>query len=372
MKTLFKIATVLLVMGGAAYGSITYLNRSNGQGNGNAPSAGAAPRQAAPLQVAVAEVRPEPIQWTVNAVGSVEANETVEITSEQSRRLISIHFEDGELVERGDLLFQLDVRDLEVRKMELEALLELAKLNQERTRNLLSQQATTEAEFDSLRAQVRVLESQIENVTTELDRARITAPFSGRIGLRRVSPGAWLTPSTTMATLADDSRVKIDFKLPERFASAVSIGSPFRFRVETSPHWKEATVTAIEPRIEIATRSLIIRGEADNSEGLFFPGAFVQVELTVTQRENALLVPSKAIVPSMTGNSVFVVVDGKAEERRVETANRTADRVEVTSGVQVGDRVILDNLLRMRNGSDVEIREVVEPGIVRGEAEAAP
>ncbi len=199
-----------------------------------------------------------------------------------------------------------------------------------------------------------MLKAQIEQVQTDIDKTSIRAPFTGRIGLRQVSPGAWMTPTTVMARLQDDSKVKIDFKLPERYAPDVKLNATFRFRVESAPEWTDAVVTALEPQIEEATRSMLVRGLADNAGGHFYPGAFVQVEIPIVHREDAILIPAQAIMPLKGSTSVYTLEDGKATVRPVETGNRTADRIEITSGLAAGDVVLLSNLLRLKPGAKVD------------------
>ncbi len=352
MKTFLKVMLVMLVMAGAAYGSIQWLAHQPKK----APAEKSGGKSGAPdtLKADALKVQTEPMTWNVTAIGTVTANETVELTSEQSRRLAAVHFEDGERVEKDRLLFELDRKDLEVKLDELKARMELATLNEARLKNLIELRATSQADYDTVRIEVAVLKAQIEQVQTDIDKTSIRAPFTGRIGLRQVSPGAWMTPTTVMARLQDDSKVKIDFKLPERYAPDVKLNATFRFRVESAPEWTDAVVTALEPQIEEATRSMLVRGLADNAGGHFYPGAFVQVEIPIVHREDAILIPAQAIMPLKGSTSVYTLEDGKATVRPVETGNRTADRIEITSGLAAGDVVLLSNLLRLKPGAKVD------------------
>jgi membrane fusion protein (multidrug efflux system) len=175
-----------------------------------------------------------------------------------------------------------------------------------------------------------------------------------------------VTPETPLIGLQDTSRIKIDFMLPERHAGAVSPGQKFAFAVAARAAPVSAEILAVEPAIDAPTRSLRVRGIAENPDGALLPGAFVSVEIPVEQLTPGVLVPSQALVPSVAGQAVYVLRDGKAELREVEIGLRTADSVEVRRGLAVGDTVLTSNLLRLRPGVRVEPAAPAETAAAAG------
>jgi membrane fusion protein (multidrug efflux system) len=357
MKALLKIILLLVLLAGAAWGTVTFVQQAEARAAANPPAAGGGGGggrgPSGPLSAEAYVVVHQSVPYNIRVIGSLMANEVVEITSEQSRRLTAIHVQEGELVKQGDLLFELDDSDLKASMGELKARRELAIINERRLRQLLETQTASQAEYDRVRSELDVIDAQIKQIQTELDRTQIAAPFAGRVGLRRVSLGAWVTPSTVLTSLQDVSSIKIDFKVPERHAPAIRPGGRFTFRPEGSGKWTEGKVLAVEPAIESQTRSLIVRGIATNPQNELFPGAFAEVELPLRTDENSVLIPSQAVVPSAQGSSVFVYSEGKARVRPIELGIRLADQVQVLTGLEPGDQVLITNLLRLRPGADV-------------------
>jgi membrane fusion protein, multidrug efflux system len=317
---------------------------------------GPAGAAAAPLRAKLLEVRPSALARTVHAVGTLRANEAVELVPELSRRVTGIHFTEGAAVAAGDLLFQLDDADLRAEIEETKAKISLAEANDERARVLFPQKAISRQELDAARAEVEVLRAQLKAQEVELLKTRITAPFTGKIGTRRVSEGAFVVPGTVLATLQDLSRIKVEFSLPERYAAEVRSGLAFVFRVAGSGKDHEGVVDVVEPEFDAATRSVRLRGICARTEGLF-PGGFAEVRLTLEGDSHGFQVPSQAIVPTPRGQAVYVIEDGKAVLRPVETGIRSDSDVQILRGLEEGEKVALTNLLRMRPGVAVVAEE---------------
>jgi membrane fusion protein (multidrug efflux system) len=204
------------------------------------------------------------------------------------------------------------------------------------------------------------VEAEIASLRVTLAKTEIRAPFSGRVGLRRVSEGAWVTPTTLLTTLQDVSRIKVDFSLPERLAGAVAIGQSFRFRVAGRSEDLEGRVIAIEPAIDAPTRSLVVRGIAENPDGALMPGAFATLDVPVAAETSGILIPAQAIIPSASGHAVYVLRDGTARLQDVEIGMRSAESVQVLRGLALGDTLLTTNLLRMRPGVRVEIAQTAD------------
>lgn len=307
---------------------------------------------AQPLRSELYQVTAMPFARTVATVGTLRANESVVLVSELARRLEKILVKEGSEVAKGDLLFKLDDSDLQATMGEIEERLKLAVVNKDRVAELLPQKAISRQEYDASTSGLAVLEAERATQAVAISKTEIRAPFAGRVGVREVSEGAYVSPSTPLITLQDVSHIKVDFPLPERYANDVHGGQPFTFTVAGNGEVFEGKVTVVEPAIDAATRSLRVRGVCDSPKGLL-PGGFAEVTLTLDGEARGFLVPSQAIVPSQRGSGVYVVKEGKAALVAVQTGLRTEDKVQVLSGLAEGDLVATTNLLRMRPGLEV-------------------
>lgn len=305
-----------------------------------------------PLLAELYQVNAAPFERTVSTVGTLRANEAVVLVSELSRRLVRIDVKEGSEVAKGDLLFKLDDSDLQATMGEIEERVNLATANKDRVADLLPKKAISRQEYDISISGLALLEAQRKTQEVAISKTEIRAPFAGRVGVREVSEGAYVSPTTPLITLQDTSRIKVDFPLPERYSGDVRPGQKFTFTVAGNGEIFEGKVTVIEPAIDAATRSLRVRGVCDSPKGLL-PGGFAEVTLTLDGEARGFLIPSQAIVPSQRGSGVYVIKQGKADLVPVETGIRTEDRVQVLSGLDQGDRVATTNLLRMRPGLEV-------------------
>ncbi|HTV18377.1 MAG TPA: efflux RND transporter periplasmic adaptor subunit [Polyangiaceae bacterium] len=332
----------------------SWLWQSNSEKSAAPASAPAPAAASAAIAVEVVRVQPEPLEVQVTATGTLLGREAVQIVSELSRRLVKVHAEEGAQVARGDVLFELDSTDLAADLAKLDVQSRLARATLDRTERLSAEGLSNQQELDLARARVDEVEADRRALRVTLGKTLIRAPFPGALGLRRVSEGAWLTPSTLLSTLQDTSSLKLDFTLPERYAGALRPGSSFRFRVEGRPESYTGQVAAVEPSVDPATRSLLVRGVIEGAPGLY-PGSAASVEVPL-RVEQALLVPSIAVVPGIEGRRVFVADAGRARAAKVELGFRSADRVQVLSGLAAGDAVITTNLLRLREDAAVTLQ----------------
>jgi membrane fusion protein (multidrug efflux system) len=314
------------------------------------PSAKPALRQ---LTVQVESLTPAPLELTVPATGSLRARESVELVSELNRRLVRVRAVEGAKVKKGEVLFELDVADVRAELDRLAVQARLAEVTLARQNKLVAEGLSTSAEQESAQAKVDELQAERRLREVTLAKAVIRAPFAGTIGLRRVSQGAWVSPSTPLVTLHDTHTLKLDFTLPERYAGLLHQGQRFRFTVEGRAGQETGRVLAFEPAIDASSRSVVVRAEVDNVNDLL-PGTFARIELPL-RLEQALLAPAIAVVPGPDGRRVFVEQDGVARARPVEVGERTADRIQILSGVKAGDRVIVSNLLQLKDGGRVRI-----------------
>ena len=307
-----------------------------------------------PVKVESYEVKAAPFSEQVSTVGTLRANESVTLVAETSRRLVKILAQEGATVKKGELLFQLDDAELQAELQEIEAKLALALANKTRNEQLLPTKAISQLEVDIARAEWSILDAQKKTKLVEIERAQVRAPFDGSMGVRLVSEGAFLSPATPLTTLQDLSQMKIDFSLPERYASVIKKGLEFSFTIAGQGKKQRGSITVIEPAIDEATRSLRVRGVCQAATGLA-PGGFADVKLTLSTDSLGLMLPTQAIVPSPRGHGVYVIEDGKAKFQEIRIGTRTPEQVQVVQGLREGQIVATTNLNRVRPGVELSI-----------------
>lgn len=304
-----------------------------------------------PLPVQVYVVQSEAYAPTLTGSGELIANEAVDLSADLSRKVVEVKVEDGQHVDKGQVLFVLDSRDLEAQLARLRVQARFAKTSLGRYASLSESGAVSADSKDTTRLRVEDLQAQANELEVTIEKTRVVAPFAGTFGLRLVSVGAWVQPGTPLGRLADLDTLKLEVRLPERNASQVAVGSRLTFTVDGRTETFDAVVTAIAPSIVKTSRSVLVRARVDAPRGLL-PGTFATVVVPLAPRP-AFFVPAISVVPSPTGGRVFVNRDGVVKEVPVTIGVREAARVEVTSGLAPGDRVIITNLLRVRNGAPV-------------------
>ncbi len=326
------------------------------------PVAGPGPAVEERLQVRVETVTPGPLEERLVTSGTVRANEWVNIVTEVAGKIESIEFEEGAVVQEGSVLVRLDTSTLSAERDRARFRAELARRQEARQRELLNDGLISTEEYDSTVGELNVLEAELELRQAMLAKAEIRAPFSGVIGLRGVSPGAYVTSQTRLTTLQDIDPVKIEFSVPEAYARELALGDAVRFSIKGLQEEYQGQIYAIEPAIDPETRSLTLRAKAANPSGTLLPGAFAEVDVAIREVPDALSLPAVAVVPELGGKKVYLFADGVAETRIVETGIRTEDRVQITRGLEPGERVIVSNIARLRAGLPVESEPEAAPG----------
>lgn len=351
---------------GLAVATIAFI--AAGHSSAEAPAAPAKPPAAAPLPVQIQVARLESYAPLVAGTGSLLPNESVEISAELARKLVTVAIEDGQTVAAGQVLFELDTRDILAQIARLRAQSRYAKASFGRYDSLSESGAVSKDERDSSRLKVDDVNAQIRELEVTLEKTRVVAPFAGTFGLRPVSVGAWVAPGQALGRLVDVQTLKLDFRLPERFAGDVAIGTEVTFHIDGRPDELRGIVSAIDPAIDRNSRSVVVRAKVPDPKGML-PGMFATVNVPLKQRE-AIFVPAISVIPSPTGARVFVERDGKAVQVEVQVGVREPARVEIVTGLAPGDRVIITNLVRVRNGSPV--REVVAATTSAAPTKATP
>lgn len=368
-KVLLSGLLLLAVAGGAAYwyfgeAAVEFLGPEiggvfgGGEGVGGGGVAEAAPQDPASQAIAVeaSEVAVEAVADEVTVAGTLRSNEDVLISPEIPGRISEIHFREGEAVEEGAPLFSLDDEIYRAELAEAEANLNLSQANYERAGELFERGAGTARARDEALAQLETAKAAVGLARARLAKTRITAPFAGIVGLRRVSVGEYVTAGQELVNLEDIDPIKVDFRIPERFLTAVEVDQPVGITVEALPgRTFEGEVYAIDPQIDPAGRSIAVQARIDNDRELLRPGLFARVGLIIERRENAVTVPEQALVPRDGGNSVFKVVDGRAVLTEVEVGLRRRGRAEIVSGLGRGDVVVTAGQMKLRDGALVDV-----------------
>ncbi len=330
--------------------------QSRGKEPASAPAPAASAATPAAVPVTVAEVKRERLTETLSTSGSLRANEWVEVTSEISGKVVDIRFDEGSRAGAGDLLVKIDDSELIAQLERAKFRARLAAEREAQQKRLFDEGIISQEEFDRQASERNVLDAEQRLIEAQLKKTEIRAPFAGTLGLRSVSLGAYLSPQTRITTLQDIQPIKLDFSLPEKYAGLVRVGQEVTFRLKGDETPRQARIFAIEPTVDLETRSLLLRAESPNPDGSLLPGAFADVEVAVRSADDALAVPSIAIVPELGGKKVFVVDGGIAQPRPVETGIRTSELVEITSGLAPGEKVITSGLLQIKPGARVEVQ----------------
>ncbi len=342
------IAVLILVLGGLIYNRISK-NKSQtekGKEKGNKKEA---------IAVNVMVVEGKTFKDNLSLSGSIEANEQVEIRSEVSGIVESIHFQEGSSVSKGQVLLKINDVELRAQLAQAKTKETLASENERRAKLLLQKEAISQEEYDIASADYRSAKAQTQLISAQIGKTNVKAPFSGKIGLRKISPGTYVTPTVLIANLVNTGKLKVTFSIPEKYATEIKNNAIINFSPTNSTEKFEAKVYAIEPGVDINTRTLQVRALADNSNGKLLPGTFATVDLPLSTIKDAIIVPSQAIVPIQNGKKVFVAHNGHAKEVKVSTTARTDTDVLVLTGLQVGDSLITTGVMSLKKEAPIKI-----------------
>ncbi|NLT72375.1 MAG: efflux RND transporter periplasmic adaptor subunit [Verrucomicrobiaceae bacterium] len=309
-----------------------------------------------PFVVEAITVVPQRIEETLTATGTLVANESVVLQSERPAVVTEIHFEEGEMVQAGELMVRMDDSELQPQLERAVAQRRIALTLEKRQSELLKSRGISEYEYEQTVANVKIAEAEEALIRAQIAKTRIVAPFDGVAGLRKVSVGSYLTPGTTICTFQDLSSLKLDFSLPERYLAYLKPGQMVQFRVTGMSESFAAEITAIEPTIDVHTRTMLVRAKVPNEEARLLPGSFTQVEVTLEEIPDALMIPAIALIPGLKQQTVFVHHDGIVDERHVVAGLRTPNGVQIVEGLSAGDEVLVTGVLQVRKGMKVEVR----------------
>ena len=319
---------------------------------------GEAPKQAGgggPLVVDGVVLAPRPLDNIVRSSGTVLASESVDLIAEAAGRVEKIAFREGSHVSKGDLLVKINDDDLQAQLKKTELQIQLATEQEKRQKQLFGINGISQEQYDIALNQVNTLKADKENLTASIRKREIRSPFDGVIGLRYISEGGYVSPSTRIASVQKINPLKVDFAIPEKYADDVRVGDIVTFSNDEAKLNFTGKLYAIEPKIDPLTRTLQLRALCENRKETIFPGAYVQIELRLKKIADALLVPSQAVIPVLKGQSVLVKRNGVAVSVPVQTGIRTASDVQILNGLRAGDTVLTTGLMQARPGSPVVV-----------------
>jgi membrane fusion protein (multidrug efflux system) len=310
-----------------------------------------------PTIVDVIVAVPHAIENTIEANGSVVANEYVELHPEISGRIVYLNVPEGVHVAKGTVIARINDADLQATLQKSKVQLELYKKTEERVRKLLDINGINEADYDIAVNNVNSTKADIDYTQAQLDKTIIRAPFDGVVGLRQVSPGAYVTPANIIATVQQLDKMKVDFTLPEQYSSVIRKGGLVDIQIDAASNMRrKGLIVATEPQINLSSRNLKVRALIQEGQG--HPGAFVKVFVNAGGDKKAIMVPTNCIIPEDRNNQVIIVKGGKAQLVNVTTGIREANNIEITKGLNPGDTVVVTGVLFARPKSAVTIRSV--------------
>ena len=347
----------VIIAGMILYPALRRNRQAKEDGKALAAAAASQPRQRV-LNVNAEIIAPMSMSEKTVSIGNMIPYEEVDLMFEATGKVTDIYFNEGEHVKKGTLLAKMNDQPLLAQLKKLEAQVKLAQDRVDRQKTLLSKDAVSQEAYDIVVTEYNKLMADIDLVRANIVQTELRAPFDGVIGFRYLSEGAFASPSTPVAKLAMISMLKIDFPVPEKYASEMKSGKKVTFTLRDGDGIMrnyQATVYAVEAEVDLATRSLRVRATFPNANEEIVPGTFVSMEIERAAMNNALSVPSEAIIPEMGRNLVYVYRSGKALPVDIETGLRTESRVQAIAGLMPGDTLITSGVMQLRTGMDVVI-----------------
>ncbi len=311
-----------------------------------------------PLTVESIAVKASSLSENIEVAGNILPFELTEIRPEITGRIVQINFKEGGFQEKNALLVKLFDGDLQAQLKKLQVQLEIATKTEDRQRELLKISGISQQDYDLSLLQVNNIKADIELTEVNISKTEIRAPYAGRMGLRYISPGAYVTPSNILTTISQVNQKKISFSIPEKYSTEIKTGMSVTFTVEGSIESFNAIVLATETSIEPETRNLKVIATINDAGNKLTAGSFAKVTLNIGKKNAALIIPTAAIIPSARSKQVILYKDGTPLFVNVTTGVRTVDNVEITSGINQGDTVVTTGLLFIRKESKLKLSKV--------------
>ena len=366
MKIKPSVILIILICGIVAYNIANRIwleewraNRAT-ENSGTPERGGGGGRGGGAVPVDYMVVAHETLEDMIVITGTLIANEQADLRSEASGKITKINFTEGSRVRAGDLLVQINDRELQAQYDRARHRQRLAEERHRRQEILLAREAISLEDYEIALTELNSLKAETELIRAQIERTKIRAPFDGVVGLRAVSVGEFISSQITVARLVSNNPIKLDFSVPERFFDVVKINSTVQFRVRGDETVHTARVFAIEPKIDLATRTILMRAIAPNPNGRLFPGSSANVQLMMTPSTNAIMVPAQALLSEAEGHKAFVYKSGRAQMRDVEIGTRTARQTQIVNGLAVGDTLIVSGIMQLRPNGNVRLNERID------------
>ncbi|MFA6247811.1 MAG: efflux RND transporter periplasmic adaptor subunit [Mucilaginibacter sp.] len=357
MKTKYIIYTLLALLVAFLIYNKFFSKRAK---QTSAATAGKGKKKNGPVSVNIMVVKDTAVRNQIDITGTIDANERVNLISQTAGNITGIYFNEGTKVQKGQLLVKVYNQDLQASLQQYEAQMILARDINNRNKILLQKEAVSKEEYETSLSSLNSLKAQADVVRAQISRTEIRAPFSGVIGLRNVSPGGYLSPATSIATLVNIDPAKVTFSVPERYLPIIGKGSKVTFTVESSRDNFNATVYAIEPALDANSRTITVRAKAPNPKNILTAGAFAKINLTLDQIPKTIMVPTECVIPDLKSSKVYIYKNGIAVAKDVKTDLRTDTKIQIIDGLKAGDSVVVSGLIQIRPKSPLKILKVIK------------
>lgn len=359
----FSVTGAILLLVGwlVVYPKVKHRFQSSSEGDSQKAQRGAMQGRGGgqPLFASGYVLVPTQMNELIYSTGTLIPDEEVDLAFETAGKVVNIYFEEGKRVKKGQLLAKINDRPLQAQLLKLKAQLKLSKEREFRQRQLLERDAISQESYDQVATEMQALEADIQLLEARISETELRAPFDGSVGLRLISEGAYANTSTKIVRLVKISPLKVEFSIPERYASEIKAGFPITFVLDGMPQKFTATVYAVDPKVDINTRTIVARAMYPNSNEELKPGRFASVTARLSQIDQTIAVPTQAIIPEMDGERVFILKNGKAEQKRVKLGLRTESHVQVIDGLNFGDTLLTTAILQLRHGIPVQLDTLV-------------
>jgi len=320
------------------------------------PAAGGAP--APVIEVEGMVVKTSSINEIIESSGTILANESTEIRPEISGRITQLNIREGAVVPKGSLLVKIFDGDLQAQLKKLQVQLAIAEKTEERQKELLKIGGIAQQDYDLSALQVSNIKADIELTRVAIGKTEIRAPYSGRLGLKAISPGAYVSPSTLIATITQINQIKVEFSVPEKYSAQITNGLGLQFTTEGSDRPYMARVMARESSVDEQTRNLRIRALVQGSDASLVPGSFAKVKMILGENRNAIMIPSNAVIPQARNKQVVIYRNGTADMLPVSTGIRDSSNIQVLSGISAGDTLVTTGLLFVKPKSKLRLSKI--------------
>lgn len=313
-----------------------------------------------PLNVRAMKVKSDMLRDEISVNGSTASPEEVLVSAEVAGKITRIFFSEGNYVNKGALLVQLDDEELQAQRKRLLVRKELTQRIAERLKNLYDREGVSLQEYEIARAEADQVLAEITLIDVQISKRSIRAPFGGLLGLKMVSEGSYVSPGMAIVNLVSNNPIHLSFTVPERYSAVLQKGTVVRFRLDGSNRTYTASVLAREPQIDPASRTLRVKASAPNPDGRILPGAFAAVSVGLKEYDRTIMIPTEAVIPEEGVQKVFVYRNGMAEAVKIQTGIRKDTEIQVLQGLQEGDTLITSGVMLIRPGAPVKIESLAD------------